>query len=173
MSKTSTFFVRFFRILCFLIILWFLVYFFFGERFSIYFTDRVFASYFPEILVFLTAASIYGLFILAIKSSYKKWQNILLFIGGFLFALTPFLAYHGYFQYQCDFWNQEIKEEKTIYFNSQNKFEIVKVIQSVCGTDNSEIKLDTVFSKQFTPYFEMQNPVKIQKVENADWTVVK
>lgn len=172
MGKTSTFFVRFFRILCLLIILWFLVYFFFGEQFSVVFKDRVFASYFPQILVFLTAASVYGLFILAIKSSYKKWQNILLFIGGFLFAITPFLAYHGYFQYQCGFWNDEVVSEKTIYVHKSDHSKSVKEIISNCKVDKPG-KTDTVFSKQFTPYFELQNPVKIQKSENADWSVSK
>ena len=157
---------------CVLIILWFLVYFFFGDRFSVVFKDRVFAYYFPQILVFLTAASVYGLFILAIKSSYKKWQNILLFIGGFLFAITPFLAYHGYFQYQCGFWNDEIISEKTIYVHKSDHSESVKEIINNCKVDKP-IKVDTVFSKQFTPYFELQNPVKIQKVENSDWTVLK
>src|SRR5690606_37930978 len=131
-------------------------------RFSIYFTDRIFASWFPQILVFLSAASIYLIFILEIKSSRKKWQNILLFIGGFFFALIPFLVYHGYFQYQCEFWNQEIKSEKTLYINSLNENETVKEVISTCKVDKPG-KIDTVFSKQITPYFELNDEVKIKK----------
>lgn len=161
------------KFLCLVFIAWFAVYFLLGDRFSIYFTDRVFASWFPQILVFLTAASIYALFILAIKSSRKKWQNILLFIGGFFFALIPFVTYHGYFQYQCEFWNDEIKSEKTLYINNLNQNETVKVVNSFCTNEESEIKTDTVFSKKFTPYFELNDEVKIKKVEKSDWTVFR
>lgn len=157
------------KFLCLVFIAWFAVYFLLGDRFSIYFTDRVFASWFPQILVFLSAASIYGIFILEIKSSRKKWQNILLFIGGFFFALIPFLTYHGYFQYQCNFWNNEIKSEKTLYFNKLNKFESVKVVEAVCKINESQIQSDTVFSKQITPYFELNDEVKIKKGENSEW----
>src|SRR5690606_40033326 len=97
MPKLYRILINTLKFLCLVFIAWLAVYFLLGDTFSIYFTDRVFASWFPQILVFLTAASIYALFILAIKSSRKKWQNILLFMGGFFFALTPFLAYHGYF----------------------------------------------------------------------------
>lgn len=161
------------KFLCLVFIAWFAVYFLLGDRFSIYFTDRVFASWFPQILVFLSAASLYGLFILAIKSSRKKWVNILLFLVGFIFALFPFLAYHGYFQYQCGIWNREIKKEKTLYFNKLNKFESVKVVESVCKINESEIKTDTVFSKQITQFFELNDDVKIQKAEKSDWTITK
>ena len=161
------------KFLCLAFIVWFCVYFLFGERFSISFSDRVFASWFAQILVFLAAASLYGLFILAIKSSRKKWVNILLFLGGFIFSLTPFLAYHGYFQYQCNFWNQEIKNKKTLYINKLNQPESVKVIESVCKVDESEIKTDTVFSKQITQFFELNDDVKIQKAEKSDWVVAK
>src|SRR5690606_2498248 len=150
-------------------IAWFVVYFLLGDRFSIYFTDRVFASWFPQILVFLSAASIYGIFILEIKSSRKKWQNIMLFFGGFLFALIPFITYHGYFQYQCNFWNDEIKSEKTLYINNLNKFETIKVVDRFCVINESEVKTDTVFSKQITPYFELNDEVKIKKAEKSDW----
>jgi len=161
------------KFLCLTSIVWFAVYFLLGERFSITFTDRVFASWFPQILVFLAAASIYGLFIFTIKSSRKKWQNILLFLGGFIFALAPFLAYHGYFQYQCDFWNQKIKNERILYINNLNKLESVKIIESVCEPGESEIKSDTVFSKQLTQFFELNDEVKIQKSEKSDWTKVR
>ncbi len=160
------------KFLCIVFIAWFVVYFLFGERFSLEFTDRVFASWFPQILVFLAAASLYGLFILAIKSSRKKWQNILLFVGGFIFALLPFLAYHGYFQYQCNFWNHEIIQEKTLYINRVDKSETIKEVISSCKVDKPG-KIDTVFSKQITQLFELQNPVKIQKAEKSDWTIKK
>ncbi|MFA7686896.1 MAG: hypothetical protein WCY25_03415 [Moheibacter sp.] len=169
MSKFYRILINTLKFLCLGFIVWFAVYFLWGDRFTIRFTDRGFASWFPQILVFLSAASIYGLFIFAIKSSRKKWQNILLFVGGFLFALIPFLAYHGYFQYQCNFWNYEIKSEKTLYINKLNKFETVKVLDSFCAINESEAKSDTVFSKQITPYFELNDEVRIKKAEKSDW----
>ncbi len=169
MKKFYSFLFNTLKFLCVGFIVWFGVYFFFLERFSIDFTDRVFASWFPQILVFLTAASVYLLFVLSIKSSQKKWVNILLFLGGFILAMLPFLAYHGYFQYQCGIWNQEIRNEKTLYVNSLNKFESVKVIRSKCEFDNEE-KMDTIVSKPFTQFFEFNNPVKIKKSEKASWS---
>ena len=173
MGKFYRILINTLKFLCLVFIAWFAVYFLLGDRFSIYFTDRVFASWFPQILVFLSAASIYALFILAIKSSRKKWQNILLFMGGFLFALIPFVTYHGYFQYQCEFWNYEIKSDKTLYINKLNKNESVKVLNSFCKLDKSDTKSDTVFSKQITPYFELNDEVKIKKSEKSDWTVFR
>ncbi len=172
MGKFYRILIKTLKFLCLALIVWFAVYFLFGERFSISFTDRVFASWFPQILVFLAAASIYGLFIFAIKSSRKKWQNILLFFGGFLFALIPFLAYHGYFQYQCNFWNYEIKSEKTLYINKLNQNEKVKEVVSTCKVDKPG-KIDTVYSKQITEFFELNDEVKIRKSEKADWTVFR
>jgi len=172
MGKISRSSINAVRFLCLAFIVWFCLYFFFGERFSIEFTDRIFASWFPQILVFLAAASIYGLFILAIRSYRKKWINILLFLAGFIFALLPFLAYHGYFQYQCGIWNREIMHEKILYINKLNKDEFVKIIHSKCEKSREE-RSDTIISKQITRFLELNNPVKIQKAEKADWTVAK
>lgn len=172
MGKIYRILIHILKFFCLGFIAWFAVYFLLGDRFSIYFTDRVFASWFPQILVFLSAASLYGIFILEIKSSRKRWENILLFIGGFLIALIPFLTYHGYFQYQCEFWNEEIKSEKTLYINSLNENETVKEVITTCKMDKPG-KIDTVLSKQITPYFEIQNPVKIEKGENSNWKLKK
>lgn len=172
MAKSSTTLSKIIRFLCIALIIWFCVYFLLGERFSITFTDRVFASWFPQILVFLAAASVYVLFISGIKSSRRKWQNILLFFGGFLLAIIPFLAYHGYFQYQCGIWNREVKREKVLYINKLNKFESVKIIQSTCKQSQKELS-DTIVSKQLTQFFELNNPVKIGKSEKSDWATKK
>lgn len=169
MGKFYRILINTLKFLCLVFIAWFAVYFLVGDRFSLYFSDRVWASWLPQILVFLAAASIYGLFIFAIKSTRKKWQNILLFIGGFFFALVPFLAYHGYFQYQCEFWNHKIKSEKTLYVNNLNPNETVKVVDRFCVNNESEVKTDTIFSKKLTPYFELNDEVKIKKVEKSDW----
>ncbi len=92
----------------------------------------------------------------------------MLFFGGFLFALIPFITYHGYFQYQCEFWNYEIKSEKTLYINKLNQNETVKEVISTCKVDKPG-KIDTVYSKQITPYFELNDEVKIKKAEKSDW----
>lgn len=153
-------------VLCGIIIAWFFVYFLRGEEFSLTFSDRVFASYFPQILVFATGVSIYLLFIFQVKSKFQWWKNLLILVFGFLIATVPFLLYHGYFQYQNGFWNRKTIDSKELYFNKLNSSEKIKILEFEL---NKEIKIDTIHSKQITPYFELQNPVKIEKGENSDW----
>lgn len=160
-------------VLCGIIISWFAVYFLRGEEFSLTFSDRVFASYFPQILVFATGVSIYLLFIFQVKSDFKWWKKLLLLVVGFVFATIPFLLYHGHFQYKNGFWNREILNSKGLYFNKLNSNETVKVIESKNQLDTSKIRIDTVHSQQITPYFELQNPVKIVKSEKGNWTFSK
>ncbi|SMC32547.1 hypothetical protein [Moheibacter sediminis] len=160
--------------LCGIIISWFAVYFLRGEEFSLTFSDRVFASYFPQILVFATGVSIYLLFIFQIKSNLKWWKKLLILLIGFLFATIPFLLYHGHFQYQeHSFWNREISKSKNLYFNKSHSSETIKIIESKSQIDTLKIEIDTIHSKQITPYFELQNPVKIVKSEKANWELGK
>lgn len=173
MKKFYRFFLNALKFLCVGFILWFLAYFFFGERISMHFTDRRFASYFPQILVFLCAASIYGIFVLNMKNHYKKWVNILLFFGGFTLALIPFIAYHGFFQYQCGFWNQEIEKGKILYKTQLNSEEYIQVRKSKCKTGKNQISKDTLHIQAFTPYFEWVNDVKLVPSERSYWTIVK
>lgn len=170
MQKSLRILTKIIQLICIAIILWFPLYFFWGDRFSITFTNRCFASWFPQILAFGTAASIYILFILSIKSKNKRWQNVLLFVGGLLLATIPLIVYHGYLQYQCGIWNREIVKETPIYYNKTNKFETVKVIQSSC--DQTAVS-DTVFVKQMTPWFELQNPVNIHQSDDGNWTIIR
>ncbi|MGB7498746.1 MAG: hypothetical protein WA897_02515, partial [Moheibacter sp.] len=65
------------RILCGLFLIWYVLYFLFGDRLALRFSNREFASVFTQILVFAAAVSVYGLFILYIRSNQKKWINIL------------------------------------------------------------------------------------------------
>lgn len=159
-------------VLCGIIIAWFLVYFLRGEEFSLTFSDRVFASYFPQILVFSTGAAIYLLFIFRIKSSLKWWKNLLILILGFIFATIPFLLYHGYFQYQCSFWNNEIKFTKDLYQNKNNIFETIKIVETKCPV-NEETTIDTVFVKEITDYFLLIDEVKISQSEKGSWSAKK
>lgn len=154
------------------IIIWYVVYFFFGDHFSLYFTDRTFAAFFPQLLVFLTAVSIYFLFIFQIRASQKKWKNILLFVGGLLFALLPILIFHGYFQYRCGDWNREVVSEEVLYLNPSIENQSIKEIISVCGPDQAE-KSDTVLSQKVTPYLEWNNPVILTESENAEWKIAE
>lgn len=170
MKKTSTILQRILTLVFVLLIVWYIAYFFWGEQTSVYFTDRVFASYFPHILVFSTAVSIYGLFVLLIRSQRKKWMNFLFFFLGLMFSSLPLLAYHGYFQYQDGFWNQKIENSKTLYINKLKNDESVKEFQ-FRNEINQEIKWDTVFSKAFTPYFELNQQVEIKVSEKGNWTV--
>lgn len=149
------------------------MYFLRGEEFSLTFTDRVFASYFPQILVFATGVSIYLLFIFQVKSKFKWWKKLLILLVGFLVATIPFLIYHGHFQYQNGFWNRIDFTYKNLYFNKLNNSEIIRVIETTSQIDSLKSSTDTIHSKQITPYFELQNPVKIIKSEKGNWTLMK
>lgn len=154
-----------------LIIAWFFVYFLRGEEFSLTFTDRIFASYFPQILVFSTGVSIYLLFIFQVKSKFKWWKKLLILVIGFLVATIPFLLYHGYFQYQkCSFWNSKIETKKELYTNKLNPSETVKIQEKTC---DGKTQNDTVYSKKVLNYFELIHPVKIEKSEKSDWKLKK
>jgi len=158
-------------VICAIIIVWFLVYFLRGEEFSLTFSDRVFASWFPQILVFTTGVSVYLLFILQVKSKFQWWKKLLILLLGFVFATIPFLLYHGYFQYQqCSFWNTELKSKKELYFNKVNEYETVKILEKKC---DGKIQSDTVYSKKILTYFELIHSVKIEKAEKANWTTSK
>jgi hypothetical protein len=172
MNKFYRFLKKILLFLSIAIILWFCVYFLYGDRISLTFTDRTFASYFPQILVFLTAASIYGLFILSIKSRRKKWGNLLLFFCGLILALLPFIAYHGYFQYQCGFWNEDLKKGKILFTSELNSSEKIQIIETKCKIQ-SDVKTDTVHIQKFTPYFELINDVKLYPTEKSNWVKVK
>lgn len=171
MKKFYSILQKIIAVICGIIISWFAVYFLRGEEFSLTFTDRVFASYFPQILVFATGVSIYILFIFQVKSNFKWWRKLLILLVGFLVATIPFLLYHGYFQYQkCNFWSSEIKTKKELYFNKLNNSETVKVQEKTC---DGKTQNDTVYSKKVLNYFELINPVKIQKSEKSDWKISK
>lgn len=170
MKKFYKISLKILTVLCGIIIAWFAIYFLRGEEFSLTFSDRVFASYFPQILVFATGVSIYLLFIFQVKSKFEWWKKLLILVVGFLVATIPFLLYHGYFQYQNGFWNRKIINSKELYFNKLNSSEKIKILQFEL---NKESKTDTIHSKQITPYFELQNPVKIEKGENSNWTIKK
>lgn len=172
MNKFYRFVKRFLQVLSIAIIVWFCVYFLYGDQISLTFTVRKFASYFPQILVFLTAVSIYGLFILAIKSKQKKWVNFLLFFGGLILATLPFIAFHGYFQYQCGIWNQEISKGKTLFKSELDSNENIQVRKTKCSVTNLE-QTDTVHVKEILPYFELVNDVKLISAEKSYWSVVK
>lgn len=159
---------RFIQFICLLIIVWFLVYFFAGDYSAFYFTDRTFASYFPSILSFTASAAIYGLFVSWIQAKRKKWKNVLLFVFGLLIGSLPLLAYHGYFQYQCGFWNQEILAVKQTYLNKVDASESVKDFKTQCKI-NRETQVETLFVKQFTPYFEFRNPVDVSTLNSTFW----
>src|SRR5690606_34250481 len=164
-------FVKILNIFCALIIVWFLVYFLRGEEFSLRFSDRIFASWFPQILVFTTGVSVYLLFILQVKSKFQWWKKLLILLLGFVFATIPFLLYHGYFQYQqCSFCNTDLKSKKELYFNKVNEYETVKILEKKC---DGKIQSDTVYSKKILTYFELIHSVKIEKAEKANWTTSK
>lgn len=150
------------------ILLWFVLYFMIGEKTALYFTSRTFAAIFPQILVFAAAVSIYVLFILAMDHQRKKWVNLSLFFIGLVLAILPFFLYHGYFQYRCGFWNEEIQSSKTLLVNQNNPSQTVQIIQSQCENTLEE-KIDTVYTQTFTPFFQLRQNASIRSVENSNW----
>lgn len=156
------------RIIFFFLIIWYFVYFFLGERISIRFSDPNFRNVFTQIIVFAAAVAIYGLLVLSIRSTRKKWINFLLFFAGLTGCWLPLLVYHGYLQYRCGFWNQTEKSENILYTNSENSDESVKLVQKECKA-NGELNSDTVYVKKLNNYFEVIHQVKIEKSVNGRW----
>lgn len=157
-----------FRILCGLFLIWYALYFLVGDRTALRFSDRKSAEVFTHILVFSASVSVYGLFILFIRSNQKKWVNILLFIGGLIVGSFPLLLYHGYLQYRCGFWNSEQVSEKTIYENSQNQSETVRLIRSKCKTGDMETA-DTLYIKKMGTFLDWTADVNFEKSETGEW----
>ena len=153
MKKTFTLLQSILTVLFVGIIVWFLVYFLWGNDFALYFVNREMASLFPHILVFSTAVAIYGLFILQIQSQHKKSRNILFFFLGLIFSILPLVAFHAYFTFQNEFWNHQIIDSKTIFYNPINPKESVKEIRFE-NKQNSKHQIDTVYSRSFSPYFD-------------------
>lgn len=151
-----------------MIILWFITYFVLGDKVALTFTNKSWAEIFPQILVFAAAVSIYALFILAIKTKRKKWVNFLLFFGGMFVAIVPFLAYHGYYQYQCGIWNQEIVTSRNLLINHNDHSETVKIVRTKCEFEE-EIKVDTLYSKKTTDFFELQHKVELIENKGSSW----
>lgn len=153
------------------IILWFILYFSIGERFPIYFTDRTFASYFPYILVFSTAVSIYGICILLIHSKKRKWINIVLFVCGLAFSSLPFFAYHGFLQNQCSFWNEKVSISKKLFISKITPSEEINTIQIQC-IYKEEITEKTVFQKKFTPFLVWNQEINTEHLDTF-WKAVE
>jgi len=163
--KISTIILRF---LCGLFLIWYALYFLFGDSVALRFSKREFAAVFTQILVFAAAVSVYGLFILFIRSTQKKRINILLFIGGLIGGCLPLLLYHGYLQYSCGFWNMEQISEKTIFENTQNPDESVQLIRSKCKTGDLET-VDTLYIKKTGTLLDWTADVNFEKSERGEW----
>lgn len=161
MKKTFILLKSVLTILFSIIIVWFVVYFLWGNQFAIYFKNRDAAEFFPHLLVFATGVSIYGLFILNIHSYKKRSFNILLFFLGLIFSSIPFLLYHGFLQYQNGFWNQRIEKTEILYISTSNEEESVKRLEFINKVNSTE-KIDTVFSKPFSPFFELNRQVNLK-----------
>lgn len=156
------------RTICGLILVWFTIYFLYGNNFSIRFSKPEYAKSFTQILVFATAVAVYGLFILFIGSKRKRWVNIFLFFSGLIVGSIPLLYYHGYLQYRCGFWNIEQMDAKILYLNSKNSDESVQLIQSKCKLDKEE-KFDTLYVKKLNSFLEQVNHPIFVKSENGEW----
>lgn len=168
MKKNLNILTLFFRLLCGLILTLYVFCFLFGDKIALRFSDPELVPVFTHILVFTATASVYGLFISAIRSSQKIRIKLLLFIGGMLIGSLPLLIYHGYLQYRCGFWNQQQTTAKIMYINPDNEEESIKLIRSECEISKEE-KTDTIYVKKLGNFFEWQHNADIQKSTTGKW----
>lgn len=155
-------------ILCGLIIIWFVLYFWADRQIPIYFSVRCWAYTFTDILIFSTAASIYLLFILQINSSHKKSQNLLLIFLGLIFSILPLAMFHGYLYYQCQSWSMQRMKTEVIYRNQINPSQTIEVLNEICIV-NQSARIDTVWVKPITPYLQLEKPVNLSQATSSEW----
>jgi len=148
------------------------IYFSLGNQFEYEFKDRIWAKSFTQILVFSTAVSIYLLFILSINSKEKWWKNLILFLVGLIFSLIPIIGFHGFYQYQCDFWDQQQIKTELIATNKWSRHKTIEIRTYRCNV-NQGIKKDTVLVDTNYPWVNSVKPATNQTLKSGTWIPVK
>lgn len=157
-----------------LIIVWFISYFVFGEYISLEFADYKFAQQFPKILTFATGASIYFLFLLAIKKS-EGWSimNILKFIFGLIIGIIPFFLFKYYSSVEnCQSWEVSRKEKAILYESVSSTSEKIKLIETFCPEMDSRVE-KTYRVMSITPLFNTISEVDTAKLKDSSWKKFK
>lgn len=157
-----------------LIIIWFISYFVFGEYISLEFADYQFAQIFPKILTFSAGASIYFLFMLAIKKSEGwRWLNILKFILGILIGILPFFLFKYYSSVaNCQSWEVYKKEKAVLYESVTSSSEKIKLIETFCPEmDLRQEKTYRVMS--ITPLFNTISEIDTATIKNQNWKKIR
>lgn len=157
----------------YLIIVWFIGYFVFGENVSIEFSNYQFAKFFPKVLTFAAGASIYFLFLISIKPSDKfSLSNILKFTFGIIIAIIPFLLFKYYSSVgNCQNWEVSKKIVKTHFISTSSASETIKSVETYClEMDKKDIKTYRIVS--FTPIFNTITPIDTTKINSKNWKKV-
>lgn len=169
MKKTWRFLRIVLIIVCCLISIEYVLYFSLGNQFKYEFADRHWAKSFTNILVFSTAVSIYLLFILSMSSKSKWWKNLMLFGVGLIFSLIPIISYHGFYQFQCDFWNQKRIKTEVIATNKWSRYKTIEVQIHQCLL-NDQITVDTVLvDKRSIPFLYSIKPATYITLKSGSW----
>lgn len=162
------------KTILYLILIWFIIYFVFGEQISLEFSDYHFAQIFPKILTFSAGASIYLLILLTIKKS-KGWSfiNILKFFAGIMFAIIPFILFKYYSSVaNCQEWEITKKNVKTLFVSTSSNSEKIKTIETYCQEmDKLDVKNYRVM--EITPFFNVVSEIDTAKINKKDWKKFK
>ncbi len=155
------------------IILWFIVYFLAGDYISLEFANYKFALVFPRILTFATAASIYCLIVLKIKSE-DGWNfsNIMKFIFGILLAFIPFIIFEYLSLARCNFWETTKTYKGTLYHSKNSDAEKIIVVESVCKNTQT-VRRETKRVVSLTPLFNTVSSIDTATIKSGNWNEFK
>lgn len=158
----------------YIIIVWFIGYFIFGENISIEFTDYQFARKFPNVLTFATGSSVYFLFLLNIKKNegFNLGNGLKLFLG-IIFGVLPFILFKYYSSVgNCQNWEVTKKVVKTHFISISSTSESIKSIETYCFEMNkTEQKTYRVMS--LTPLFNTISEIDTTKIKPQNWKKYK
>lgn len=160
----------FLKTIFYIIIVWFLGYFIFGENITVEFSDYQFAQLFPKILTFATGASIYFLFLLSIKiSNGFSILNVTKFILGIILGLFPFFLLKYYSAVDnCQNWEVSKKVKTTLYYSTYSSNESIKLIETYCP--DLKLKEEKTYRiMQISPFFNTIYPIDTVKIRRDNW----
>lgn len=158
------------RILFWIIIIWFIGYFVFGEYIAIEFSDYTFAQHFPKYLTFAAGASIYFLFLLSIRLKDKwNWKNILKFLAGIGIGFMPFVLFKYYSSVgNCQNWEVIKTNKKTLFQSITSESETIQLIEIECP--EMEIKEEKIYRvMHLTPVFNVKSEIDTTKLKFNHW----
>lgn len=166
----NSYLITFLKTIFYIIIIWFIGYFIFGENITVELSNYEFAQLFPKILTFATGASIYFLFLLSIKiSSGFNALNIIKFILGVLCGLLPFflLKYYSSVDH-CQNWEVSKKVKTTLFYSTYSTNETIQLIEVYCPEIG--VKEDRTYRiMQISPFFNTIYPIDTLEIKSDNW----